>query len=502
MLKKWLCLLLACMMCMTAVFALGEETDSQEEKMVLAGPDDTQYRDWENHVFFEHMYQKTGVSFTAKQYQSLNAWNNMKATYTANSDLPDVFFKAGLTRAEGERMLDEGIIIDLAPYLESCCPNLWAILQANPDYLAAITLPDGRIPSLPYIDEIPTQNVMWINGAFLEEVGMDAPTTADELVKVLEAFRDKDPNKTGTKDEIPLLFLGAFDLKFLGHAFGLIANDYNIFADGDTVRFMPLEDNFRLFITWCRDLYEAGLLHEDGFTTNDTLRRVTDEDSKKQYGMVFAPSVGNLVPASWAEEYDVLMPLSYNGKSVYRDFAGKVINGTFAVTTQCKDVEAALKWADYLYTEEGSVLTVMGAENEDYVVDSDGTWRLTESASNNTYFTVSRIITSSQYCPGIAVHDFQSRYVKAILKEVTDQLRAFNEVCVSPFPAYSLTQAQKDEITPLQNAIGYYVDEQIGRWVLGEDELSDESFAAFESKLYELGLERFMAFWQNVLDNL
>ena len=499
MLKKWLCVLLCCMLCMTSVAAWGEEA---EEKMTIAGLDDTQYRDWENHVFFDHMYEKTGVAFTPKQYQSQSAWNSMKATYTADSDLPDVFFKAALTTDESLRMLNEGVIMDLAPYLESCCPNLWAILRENPEYLQAITLPDGRIPSLPYINSVPTQNVMWINTAFLEKVGMKAPTTADELVRVLEAFRDKDPNKTGTQDEIPLLFLGAFDLKFLGHAFGLIANDYNIFADGGQVKFMPLEENFRLFITWCRDLYAAGLLDQDGFITNDTLRRVTDEEAKKQYGVILSPSVGNLVPASWAEEYDVLMPLNYNGTSIYRSFAGDVTNGTFAVTTQCTDVEAALRWVDYLYTEEGSVLTVMGKENEDYIVDSDGTWHLTESASTNTYFTVSRIITSSQYCPGIDVNGFQSRYVKSILKEVTEQLQAFNDACVSPFPSYALTQAQKDEITPLQNAIGYYVDEQIGRWVLGEEEISDESFAAFENKLDELGLNEFMTFWQNILNNL
>ena len=157
---------------------------------------------------------------------------------------------------------------------------------------------------------------------------------------------------------------------------------------------------------------------------------------------------------------------------------------------------------DFLYTEEGSVLTSMGRENEDYIVDSDGTWRLTESASTNTYFTVSRIITSGQYCPGISTHDFQSRYVESILGKVTGEMRAFSEKCVSPFPSYSLTQEQKDFISPLQNRIGCYVDEQLARWVLGEEEISNESFAEFERQLNEMGLESFMTFWQDVLDNL
>ena len=41
---------------------------------------------------------------------------------------------------------------------------------------------------------------------------------------------------------------------------------------------------------------------------------------------------------------------------------------------------------------------------------------------------------------------------------------------------------------------------QLARWVLGEDEISDESFAAFEARLNEYGLQDFLAFWQGVLE--
>ena len=42
---------------------------------------------------------------------------------------------------------------------------------------------------------------------------------------------------------------------------------------------------------------------------------------------------------------------------------------------------------------------------------------------------------------------------------------------------------------------------QIARWVLGEEEISDATFAAFETKLNEMGLPAFLAFWQDVLDH-
>ena len=36
-----------------------------------------------------------------------------------------------------------------------------------------------------------------------DNLGLEAPTTVDELYDVLVAFRDNDPNGNGQKDEIP-----------------------------------------------------------------------------------------------------------------------------------------------------------------------------------------------------------------------------------------------------------------------------------------------------------
>ena len=115
----------------------------------------------------------------------------------------------------------------------------------------------------------------------MDALGLSMPSTAEELTEVLRAFRDRDPNKNGRKDEIPLAFLGSFDLKFLGHAFGLIANDYNVRAvDGKTV-FVPLDPRYRAFVEWLRDLYAEGLLDQQGFTTTDMLRTVEKDTATR-----------------------------------------------------------------------------------------------------------------------------------------------------------------------------------------------------------------------------
>lgn len=498
MFKRLFCLLLALGLCLGAG-AMAEEKSSY----VMAGFDDTQYRDWASNLFFQRMEEKTGISFTFQQYDDLDKWTAAKAAMQAGEEMPDVLFKAALSSAECMELLDRGVLIDLAPYLESCCPNLWALLQVHPEYLEAITLPDGRIAALPYINPTPTQNYLWINQKWLKNLGLSMPQNAQELVCVLEAFRDRDPNKNGKKDEIPLGFLGAFDLKFLAHAFGLIANDYNIFAQDGQVKFMPLEENFRLFITWCRDLYAQGLLDSNGFTISSSMRQVTDTNATATYGAIITPMAANIFQVSWATDYVIVNPLEFEGQRVYRDFSGPVTSGTFAVTSRCADPEALLRWADTLYTEEGGKLASVGKENVDYFVDGDGTWRLSDTVQKDNFFTINTLIDGGASAPGQLPDAFQRKFSGSAALQATLQMQEeANALSRRPFPYYHLTRAQEEQITPLQNKIGYYVDMQIARWVLGEEEISDASFAAFESTLDEMGLPAFLAFWQEVLESL
>lgn len=491
MLKRILCLLLALMLPCAAL-----------ADYVMAGYDaENTYRDWNKNLFFQRMEERTGIHFTYRQYTKLEDWTRAKQSMQAGTaDLPDVLFKAQLSPSECIDLLDRGVLIDLKPYLAEYCPSLSAILAAHPDYLEAITLPDGRIAALPNISEQPMQNCVWLNQDWLSALRLPMPATVEELTDTLRAFRDGDPNRNGKKDEIPLAFIGAFDLKFLGHAFGLIANDYNLRAVDGQAQFVPLDARFRPFVEWLRLLYSEKLIDPSGFSTADTLRQITDENKTNVYGGAITPMMNNFLPTSWLKSYVALPPIAYEGQAVYRSFLGAVIDGAFAVTSACQNVPEVLGWVDSFYTEEVYILASAGQENVDYVVDGDGTWRMTNSATDNTYFSGDVLISSGTAIPGLATEAFQRRYSDPTVSFVADQLALVNAAAQRPFPYYALTAEQEAYIAPLQSRLGRLVDESIARWVNGETEISDQSFAVFEQALQAAGLTEFMQFWQAVLD--
>lgn len=500
--KPFLSLLLACILLTSLIPAVSAESPRNEKTFVLTGyaGDNTQVN-WNENLFFQRMQEKTGVSFEFRQFTDYDAWTSEKARLFAGDELPDALFGAELSPQETLSYYQSGKLIDLNPLLQENAPNLYALLEANPSWREAITLPNGAIAALPAINSLRAQNAMWINKTWLDTLKLDMPTDAASLKAVLEAFKTRDPNRNGKADEVPLAFLGPWDLKFLAHAFGLIANDYNMFVDASgTAQFMPAMDQYRDFIAWAVELYGAGLLDQNGFTTVDTLRKVTDEKSAVTYGLLFGPTPTTFLPAAHGAQYAILPPLQYEGKQVYRNFLGPVARGTFAITSACKDPAALLQWVDYLYSEEGGRLALLGQEGVEYAFNENGTWRWLMGADELSTAIQRATLTDGDAFPLLNPVDFQLKFEDEKTVQLVRSMLEFGQIATLPFPLVTLTQEQQDFIAPLQMQIGRYVDESLARFVIGETPLTDESWQNYLSALEEMGLSSFTAFWQQVLD--
>ena len=378
MMRKTTALLLV-MMLLTACFGGLAENVQKAPDFIMEGFDGASGNHvWETNLFFSRMQERTGVSFQFRQYTEEEKWSARKQGLLQGEDLPDVLFKAGLSVDETRTMYENGYLLDLRPYLESSAPDLWALLQAHPDWTDAISMPDGAIPALPAINELQNNNVMWINTDWLARLKLEKPSTAEELTEVLRAFKTGDPNRAGGADEVPLTFIGMWDLRFLGHAFGIVDTDYYVSVKDGRVTSSLISEENRQFLTWLHQLWQEGLIDPMGFNTNDTLRQITDEKKAIPYGVLLGPSPLLVVPSAALSQYETLEPLIWNGKRVYRDFLGDVIRGTFALTSACQEPEKLLSWVNYLYTAEGSRMAQCGLEGEEYIWNEDGYWQWNE----------------------------------------------------------------------------------------------------------------------------
>ena len=496
--RKGIAALLAFLLLFSQAFA---ETAQKAPDYTMEGYDgELSGRNWETNLFFSRMQEITGISFQFSQYTDQEKWTARKQEILQEENLPDVLFKAELTCSEVRDLYEAGRIIDLAPYLEEYAPDLWKLLEEDPEKKQAVTLSDGSIPALPAFNALQNNDAVWINANWLKKLNLEMPKTAEDLTEVLKAFREKDPNGNYQKDEIPMTFIGMWELRFLGHAFGIIDNDYYVTAKDGTVTSSLTSDENRAFLSWLHELWAEDLIDHDGFITTDSMRQITDEKKSIPYGALLSCSPLTVVPQAALSQYTLLEPLEWNGQRIYRDLFGNVVRGTFAITSACREPEKLVAWVNRLYTEETGRLAHYGKEGEDYILTEGGYWEWNADIQTaGEVILPENTISEGGVAPGLTDAEFQLRYTDEATRKNIEQLATLKTFSVSPFPQVTLTAEDEKRIAEIQKELSGYTEKAMACFVTGDTELTDDSWKEFCSSVEQKGLTEMIAIWQKYI---
>lgn len=138
------------------------------------------------------------VNVEVEWQQQSSDWNDKKNAIFASGDIPDVLFSAA---GEADFVQYPGLFEDMASLIEQYAPNVKEMFETYPDIEYACMDMEGKIYNLPRIDgtyeACKNYASMFINKTWLDNVGMDVPTTWDELEQVLIAFKEQDANGNG-----------------------------------------------------------------------------------------------------------------------------------------------------------------------------------------------------------------------------------------------------------------------------------------------------------------
>ena len=310
-------------------------------------------RSWEDSAFFPRMEALTGIAVEAHAESESAKYQELLSGMREGKIPADVLFKASLTREQEIALLDSGAIIDLAPLLEENMPNLCALLAAHPEWRDIITLEDGRIASLPQINEKERQVCLWINRDWLDKLGLPMPQTTEALTEALLAMAGNDLNGNGRQDELGADLLGVYEMRWLLPYFGIVADDYNLARDAQgRIVFAPEMEGYRAFIELLADWNARGILRADAFTGMHSTQVLSGSDEQETVasGLMLSATPYTHVPAAAVTGYEPLLIAGPDGQTRWRDLLGQVWTGCFAVTSRCEDPAQALRWADALYS--------------------------------------------------------------------------------------------------------------------------------------------------------
>jgi len=227
-------------------------------------------------LIYKRLQDETNVKINWTNYTS-DEFGEKRNLDIAAGDIPDAILNAGLGDYDLLKYAQQGVIVSIEDLIDNHMPNLKKILDENPQYRKMMTAPDGHIYALPWIEELGEDKgsihtvdcTPWINKAWLDELGLEMPTNTDELKVVLEAFKSKDLNKNGKKDEIPISFIindGQNDPAYLFGAFGLGDNwDHTVVTNDGKVTLTASQEGYKNAINYLHSLYKDGLIDQESF---------------------------------------------------------------------------------------------------------------------------------------------------------------------------------------------------------------------------------------------
>lgn len=490
--KKWTTALFCVLFCLCAMSAQALTVTGLETETVE--------RVWAENQFFARMEALTGIAVVPTGIADAKEYDAMLEQMMQGNVQTDVLFKANLSRAQEMALLESGALIDLAPMIDTHMPNLSALLSAHPEWREVITLEDGRIASLPLLNERERQAALWIHAGWLDKLGIAMPTTLAELETALLAIAGGDPNGNGKKDEVGADLIGVYEMRWLLPYFGIVADDYHLARnDAGEIVFAPELERYRAFIALLKDWRDKGVLPKDAFIrvhASSALNQV-DEETPVTSGLLLSVTPYTHLDASAVMHYQPLLLAGPDGTTRWRDLLGAVWTGCFAVTSRCEDPAQALKWVDALYSEEGAILGYAGVQDVDFTVNEQGYWSLGVPGNQDVTRLRSQVIMyTGAAMPGVYPAEFVHRVDSELDRHVFEASEKVRAVSERVTQAYCLSAKDQARANELALEIGALVDKGIARFATGEIELNDDNYAAWLAQLKEAGSEELVNLYQ------
>lgn len=450
----------------------------------------------------KELQKRTGITI---EYTELDFWTAQEKMNIAlaSGDYPalisDLSYTGGNLGA-----LEDGIIVDLTDKLLDLSPNYQYLIDSNPE-IAPIFRNDGKVLCYqsPYENFVENQGLV-IRQDWLDEQGLALPTTYDQMFETLKTFRDAYSTSTA------IYFNSDCNINGL-----TVGYDVAVFSAGGTATSLPyyavdgvvhcslIEDGYRDYLKEMNKWYNEGLFNKDfGSIAYDPMGGELAELQANGTVGVWCTSgegIGNIT-----QDVSCVPNLVQNeGDMDHQTSTSLVTDSTNTyVTSCCEDVETAMKFLDYLYSEDGILFYNYGFEGIDYTLDENNTPRFTDAVINNEYgvdvTNMLRIRRPYTLCSSLMIL-YATAEFNTDLKNEAWEVWSSNIDGAYYIPSNVSMNAEETQTSSYYVAdIVTYASQMIPQFIAGD--VSLDEWDAFVAKLKEMNIETCIEAEQSAYD--
>lgn len=279
----------------------------------------------------------------------------------------------------GNEMGRYGAFVNLYDYYD-IMPNFFARYEAYGEEIKAdYEVAEGELYCAPIFLNGSAEHYAWMyREDIFQELNLETPTDWDSFLAVCEAL------KTAYPESYPFTCRSLngdnlWALLEFGQQFGVDFQCNQPALDQTTGKFYNpyTTDAAREMVKMLRSLIDLGYM-DIATLANDTAMWVADMSSGKSfitYDKAF--QLDNIEKAGQEADPDFSLSWWNNIPLVESDLpyqcrAAKDYSLAWSITSKCADVELAVRYLDWMYSDEGSLILSWGKEGESYGIDENG----------------------------------------------------------------------------------------------------------------------------------
>lgn len=402
----------------------------------------------------------------------------------------------------------EGAFVPLNKLIAEHAPNIKAFFDANPDVAASIKAADGNIYYIPYLPDGKYGRGYFIRYDWLNKLGLKTPQNVDEVYEVLKAFRDRDPNGNGKKDEVPFFARHWQEMVRLvtlwdGRTSGSDSfHDFHV-VDGE-IRHGYSREEYKVGIKNLAKWYKEGLIDAEIFTRGSRSRDyLLSNDLGGMTHDWFASTSGyndslkDKVPGM--EFKAMIPPAGISGKRVEEHRRANVKPDGWAISYTNEHPVETIKYFDFWFTEEGKRLANFGIEGQHYDLVNGKAQFKPEIINSDTPVNAQMWAIGAQIQRGFPM-DYENE-VQWSNKYALEGIELYDQgdYLLEPFMGVSLNEKEKEVFDKHWVTIRDYMVEMQQAWILGSRDI-EADWDSYQKSIERMGFSKVIDVMQSAYD--
>ena len=505
-------------------------------KLTIGMPSNALVLSLDNNALTRWVEEECGVELSFVEYAGgTDVPTQISTAIAGRRELPDIIFGVGLASSVINRYGRDGYFLDLSDYYadkEGASKTFWdrmnnELTEAEREHIIrVITDPEtGAIYGAPIVETSMIDSMRgnaWINKTWLDKLGLEMPTNNEELVNVLKAFRDKDPNGNGVKDEIPMF--GTQNASPSARVVDWVINTFTYYnyarkwAVDENGKIEPVftQDEYREAVKFVKQLNDEKLMSNIVWTcTNDNMKQIVTPSNGTSMVGVFCGHL-TLHCAKGNEVMYEYVPLPRWGCAIRGD--NNVSLNTY-ITESCDNVDKAFEVLMALISWEGSMRIRYGEYGANWVDPDPGA--KSELGLDATYKLLSDPMTMQNTahwtkiacCLNIYAEGETAQMEKEgdpwMLKRAQLQAESYalfvqaeqNNNPKQLVPIIVATEEEKEKTESIRTNIDSYVSGMLTDFCTGKADPADNKvWSNYLAKLDEMGLATYTEYVQTAYD--